>query len=177
MAPPSASLEGLRGSLRSWSGPSHLPSQRRYLQGYNLSRCNFLASLRPSPRDAARERAPASPSAVPEPRGAARRRCAAPSGAPAAAHRSLASRPELREGRLAAWSRVLRDSETGLINFCPRLPGPAPIDRIAASAQTEDKENACCGSLDFWVTGGKGRGRGGKNWPFQELVPRLVLSL
>lgn len=91
--------------------PAHLPGRRRYLQGCNL-RCNFPASLRPAPRDAARARAPARRSAAPEPRGAARGRRAAPSRAPAAARRSLASPPGLREGRLAASSRVLGDRET-----------------------------------------------------------------
>lgn len=137
--------------------PAHLPGRRRYLQGCNL-RCNFPASLRPAPRDAARARAPARRSAAPEPRGAARGRRAAPSRAPAAARRSLASPPGLREGRLAASSRVLGDRETGLINVCLRLPGPAPTARRPASAQTGTRKTHAAGP---WISGVLGAAGGG----------------
>lgn len=107
-----ASLDVLRGRLRSWSGPSHLPGPLRYLHGCNLPGRNFPASLRPAPRDAARARAPAGPRADGEPGRAARRRRAASSRARAAARCSPASPPRRREGRPAASSRVLGDRET-----------------------------------------------------------------
>lgn len=167
VAPPFASLEVPGGSAAFAERP--LPPSRcaALLTWLQLVGCNFPASLRPAPSDAARTRAPAGRSAARE----------LPSRAPAAARRSPASQPRRGSGRPAASSRVLRDRETGLINFCLRLPGPAPIDRRSASAQMEDQENACRGSLYFWATAGGWGGGAYKSWPLQQLIPRLILSL
>lgn len=146
--------------------PAHLPGRRRYLQGCNL-RCNFPASLRPAPRDAARARAPARRSAAPEPRGAARPRRSPPQpGLPARA-------PGRKAGGLVTCPRRSRNRSDQCLSASA---WPRAYCSQTCVCTNGDEENACCGPLDFWGAGGGG-GRGGKNWPFQELVPSLILSL
>lgn len=158
MAPSFASPEVLMGRLRWWSGPSHLSRSRRYLQGCNLSGCNFPASLRPAPRDAALARAPAGLRAAGKPGRAARPRRAAPCLVPAAARRR-ASPPWRCEGRLFGLVTCPRRSRNRSDQFVSASAWPArllSIDRCLHERKTRKMHAA-----GPWISGLLGAGRVG----------------
>lgn len=97
------------------------------------------------------------PPAPAQPRSSAELRAAA-SSCPAAARRSRASPRGRRRGRKAGslvtcplQSRNRSDQFLFTSAWTARLS-------IIDFAQTEDKENACCVSLDFWVVDGRSGG-------------------